>query len=148
MAAIAESLRFLAIVFLAFDIGGLLGPSVTGIVRYAAAPQLLFAAGFFFLWLDPKQYVSFRPLLTIGKLASLVCLLPLALALAQDPKTAYLAFGVPRFGAIIAVFIAVVDLGSLSVLLFSRPLPDKATGGSGPSIPGQGPEDIERVEGM
>ena len=46
MAAIAESLRFLAIVFLAFDIGGLLGPSVTGIVRYAAAPQLLFAAGF------------------------------------------------------------------------------------------------------
>ena len=47
MAAIVESLRFLALAFLAFDLG-LLNPSVSSLIRYAAAPQLLFAAGFFF----------------------------------------------------------------------------------------------------
>ncbi len=148
MAAIAESLRFLAIVFLAFDLGGFLSPSVSGVLRYASAPQLLFAAGFFFLWLDPGRYASFKPLLTIGKLASIACLFPLALTLARDPKAGALAFGVPMLGAILGFFIAAVDIASLSILLLARLGPTDDRDLPGASRPGQGPEDIERVEGI
>jgi hypothetical protein len=148
MAAIAESLRFLAIVFLAFDLGALQSASVSGLLRYAAAPQLLFAAGFFFLWLDPKRYGSYRPLLAIGKLASLVCYVPLAMALARDPKASGPTFGISLFGLALAAYIAIADLASASVLLLARPLPAVGPDPSKPATPGQGPDDIERVEGM
>ncbi len=116
MAAIAESLRFLAIVFLAFDLDVLLGPSASSLLRYAAAPQLLFVAGFFFLWLDPGRYDAYRSLLIVGKLASIACFIPLALALARDPKTSAVSLGVPGLGGILASLIVVVDIASLSVL--------------------------------
>lgn len=103
---------------------------------------------FFFLWLDPGRYASFKPLLIIGKLASIACLFPLALSLARDPKAAALAFGVPMLGAILGVFIAAVDIASLSILLLGRPSVTDDRGPPEPSIPGQGPEDIERVEGL
>ena len=122
LAAIAESLRFLAIVFLAFDVGGLLSTSVASLLRYAAAPQLLFAAGFFFLWLDPTRYGAYRPLLLIGKAACLVCFFPLATALVREPRALATAFGLPYMGIALAFFIAAVDIGSLSALiLVARP---------------------------
>jgi len=148
MAAIAESLRFLAIVFLAFDLGTLQSAGVSGLLRYAAASQLLFAAGFFFMWLDPKRYGSYRPLLFIGKLASLVCYVPLAMALARDPKNAGPAFGISLFVLALAAYIAIADVATASVLLLVGPLPAVARDPSKPATPGQGPDDIERVEGM
>ncbi len=143
MAAIAESIRFLAIVFLAFDLGALQSASVSGLLRYAAAPQLLFAAGFFFLWLDPERYGSYRPLLTIGKLASLVCCFPLAVALVREPKAAGISLGIPLLGLFLTSYLVLDDIASLAVLFLARQLP----AARGSSSPGQGPEDIERVEG-
>jgi hypothetical protein len=145
VAAIAESLRFVAVLFLAYDLGALLNPTVSSLIRYAAAPQLLFAAGFFFLWLDPPRYRSYRPLLAIGKAASAACFLPLAAALARDPKAAAIAFGLPFMGMALAFFIAAVDIACLSVLILLRP---DAEFGAGPPAPGQAPGDIERAEGL
>jgi hypothetical protein len=164
VAAIAEALRFLAIVFLAYDLGALLNPSLFSFLRYAAVPQLLFAAGFFFLWLDPQRYAPYRPLLLIGKLATLLCFFPLALALLRDPSTAQLSsgpntaalgFDLPFIGRAMALVLVLVDMLSLAVLVFgteSAKLGQSEAGGgggaSGPSKPGQGPGDIERVEDL
>jgi hypothetical protein len=138
-AAIAESLRFFAIAFLAFDVAGPLNPGISSLLRYAAAPQLLFAAGFFFLWLDPSRYGAYRPLLLVGKAASAVCLIPLAVSLLRDPRS--LALGV-------AFLIAAADIFSLSVLILARGglAQPSAPPAAGPA--GQGPEEIERVEGF
>jgi hypothetical protein len=146
-AAIAESLRFVAVVFLAFSLGALLDPSVSSLLRYAAAPQLLFAAGFFFMWLDPARYSSFRPLLAIGKAASAACFLPLAAALVGDPAAMGPTFGISYLGVSLAFFLAVVDVTSLCILALGGP----AKAGEGlppPATPpvGQSPEDIERIE--
>jgi hypothetical protein len=149
VAAIAEGLRFLAVVFLAFSVGALLDPSVSSLLRYAAVPQLLFAAGFFFMWLDPARYSSYRPLLAVGKAALVVCFLPLAGALVRDPKAMGASLGVPFLGLILAFFLVAVDISSLCVLAFGSAPPVDG----GPSRPdhgpaGQGPSDIERVEGL
>ena len=153
IAAIAESLRFLAVAFLAFSVGALLSPSVSSLLRYAAAPQLLFAAGFFFMWLDPARYSSYRPLLAIGKAASAVCFLPLAGALIRDPAAMGSTFGIAYLGVILAFFLVVVDLSSLCILMLGSPpkagapgLPD-APGRPEPGV-GQSPGDIERVEDL
>jgi hypothetical protein len=155
IAAIAESLRFLSVVFLAFDVGALLNPSVSSLLRYAAAPQLLFAAGFFFLWLDQRRYAAYRPLLLIGKAASLLSFLPLAPALMRDPQASASSFGLPYMGLVFALFMLLVDLGNLAVLVLLRQAADppaQALGqgpGQGPSQgPGQGPDDIEQVESL
>jgi hypothetical protein len=151
IAAIAESLRFFAIAFLAYSIGALGSSSVSSMLRYAAAPQILFAAGFFFLWLDPARYGSYRPLLLLGKAASLVCFLPLGAAVAADPASRGISLGVPALGFWLALLIAMVDILSLSVLLLAKnedasigqPVPSEA---SRPKPAGQSPDEIERVE--
>jgi hypothetical protein len=149
LAAIAESLRFLAVAFLAFDVGALLSPSVSGLLRYAAAPQLLFAAGFFFLWLDSQRYGAYRPLLLIGKAACLVCFLPLAFALMRDPGAAALAFGIPAMGLSLAFLIVAVDIATLTVLALVKPAaPEERPDAAPRQSPGQGPDQIERVEGL
>ena len=119
VAAIAESLRFLAVAFLAFSVGAASDSSVSGMLRYAAAPQLLFAAGFFFMWLDRPRYGEYRPLLFVGKAACAVCLVPLAAALSRDPTAASTSFGLPRAGLALAFFVAAVDIFSLTVLAVS-----------------------------
>jgi hypothetical protein len=153
IAAIAESLRFFAIAFLAFSVGALFDSSVSSLLRYAAAPQLLFAVGFFFMWLDRDRYASYRPLLAVGKLASAACYIPLASALVRDPWAAAACFGVRGLGLSLALFVAAVDIASLSVLLLARDsLRPAGLAGAEPSDPpkppllGQGPGDIERVE--
>jgi hypothetical protein len=150
-AAIAESLRFLAVVFLAFSVGALLDPSVSNLLRYAAAPQLLFAAGFFFMWLDPARYSSYRPLLAIGKIAGAICFLPMAAALAGDPATRSSTLGVPFLGGKLALFLVAVDVTSLCILVLGGPAAARggqpaASDRAAPAV-GQSPEDIERVEG-
>ena len=144
--AIAEAVRFLAVMFLAFDVGALFSASASSLIRYAAVPQLLFAAGFFFMWLDPPRYSAYRPLLAIGKAAGVVCFLPLAGAVMRDPNATGSTFGIAFLGIYLAFFIAAVDIASLCVLaLGSGPSAQNA-----PKLPasvGQSPDDIEQVEG-
>jgi hypothetical protein len=165
IAAIAELFRFFAIAFLAFSVGALFDSSVSSLLRYAAAPQFLFAVGFFFMWLDPVRYSSYRSLLAVGKCASAICFLPLASALVGNPWAMASSFGIRGFGVSLAFFIAIVDIASLLVLFLVRgeslvgsggmpapidpPQPGPSMPGqgpSGPSFPGQGPGDIEQVE--
>jgi hypothetical protein len=151
IAAIVESFRFFAIAFLAYSIGATGSASVSGLLRYAAAPQILFAAGFFFLWLDPTRYRAYRPLLLLGKAACLVCFLPMGVAVAADPASRGLSLGVPALGFGLAFLIAIVDILSLSVLILVR----NESAPTGPAAPseaeapksvGQSPDEIERVE--
>lgn len=146
IAAIGESLRFAAVAFLAFSVGALADSSVSNLLRYAAAPQLLFAAGFFFMWLDPDRYFSYKPLLLVGKLAGAVCFLPLAGTILRDPSARGSTFGLPGLGVVLAFLIALADIASLCVLALSAGAP---AGNAKPTPPGvdQGPDDIERVEG-
>jgi hypothetical protein len=146
IAAIAESLRFIAVVFLAFSVGALMDTSVSGLLRYAAAPQLLFAAGFFFMWLDPARYSSYRPLLAVGKVALVVCFLPLAASLLRDPNAVGATFGIPFLGVYLAFLVAATDIASLCVLAVGGSPSDRKAPPA-PADIGQSPEDIERVEG-
>lgn len=150
IAAIAESLRFFALAFLAFSVGALLDPGAASLLRYAAVPQLLFAAGFFFMWLDPERYSSYRPLLAIGKAALVVCFLPMAAALLRDANATGTTFGLPFLGIILAFFIAAVDIACLCVLALAAPRSISPSARKGPTNRadvGQSPEDIEQVEG-
>jgi hypothetical protein len=140
-AAIAELLRFLAIFFLADSLGVLrMGVGVPALFRYAASPQLLFAAALFFLWYDYERYEAYRPLLVAGKAVSLFVFIPLALRLAASQLGEMSDF-------ILLGFAALVDIGVL-VLAARKPAAVKA---ASPSVEGRtgprGPEDIEKVEG-
>lgn len=146
IAAIAESFRFFAVAFLAYSIGALGSASVSSVLRYAAAPQILFAVGFFFLWLDPLRYGSYRPLLLVGKAASLVCFLPMGATVLADPAARGISLGQPALGFGMILFIAIVDLLDLSILLLAKEEAPSSLEGGKPSEPGQGPGDIERVE--
>jgi hypothetical protein len=156
VAAIAETLRFLAIVFLAFDVGALDEPGVSALLRYAAAPQLLFAAGFFFMWLDRPRYGEYRPLLLVGKAACAACLVPLAWAIARDPWGSLPAFGLRNAGILLSFLVAAVDVFSLTVLILSPGTLRREPGEGGgqardvaqdPPADSQGPAGIEKVEG-
>lgn len=142
-AAITEAIRFFALAFLAYAIGSLGSASVEGILRYAAVPQILFAAGFFFLWFDPLRYSAYRSLLLLGKIASILCLLPLAASVAGDPGARGLSLGKPALGLSMALLISALDLFALAVLFLAKPQ-IQAADGSKPI--GQSPEDIERIE--
>ncbi len=146
VAVIAELLRFSAFVLLAQDLGLFRASGVASrLFRYAAAPQLLFAAGFFFLWLDRERYKAYRPLLILGKIVSLTALFPVAFLagdfLMADPTL------MPSSGSVMfpLVVLILVDLGALAILAL--------TGGGGDSTrqhvapPGRGSADIEKVEG-
>ena len=77
VASAAETARFFALPFLALALGGLRDSAGSAsFFRYAAGAQLLFVAGFFFLWLDRPRYDAFRSLLFLGKIVSVVTFLP------------------------------------------------------------------------
>jgi hypothetical protein len=167
VAAILESLRFLAVMFLAFSVGAISENSVAKLLRYAAAPQLLFAAGFFFVWLDAKRYAAYKSLLIVGKAACLACLPAAAIAIGRDPAALSGGFGIPLLSYELVLFIGLVDVASLCILLAMKTRPEieadeeaekrglatvqaqgapaEAKAESG-TLPGQGPDDIERVE--
>ncbi len=74
-----EVVRFFGLVALsrAF-LGGAAGRTSLALLQFAASPHLLFAGGFFFLWLDPRRYDAFRPLLAAGKALGVLTLGSLA----------------------------------------------------------------------
>jgi hypothetical protein len=117
VAAIAEFARFIALMLLASSLGAIGGEGgAPRLLRYASAPQLLFAAGFFFLWLDYARYGSYRPLLGIGKLVALAALLPLAIEAYFAMVEPMASLGEPRSALLLTLFIAAVDIGSLAAL--------------------------------
>lgn len=147
-AAVAELVRFLALMLLSAKLGviGAAGDEGGGafLLRYAAAPQLLFAAGFFFLWLDFGRYGIYRPLLAIGKIAALVALLPLSVEIGYYRFVPQASVVDPRGAGSLALAIAAVDLGSLALLiLYGRR--EKVVS---PSVASAAPraESVERVE--
>jgi hypothetical protein len=70
----------------------------------------------------------------------------MAAALIRDPNATGATFGIPYLGISLAFFIAVVDIASFCVAALVG-TPSAKAGPSGPVSPGQGPGDIERVEG-
>jgi len=118
----AELARLAAFMLLAANMGAIGEAGVfPRLMRYATVPQLLFAAGFFFLWLDRARYGSFRPLLAIGKIASVVALAPLAAEVAfarLEPASRILDL---RAAAVQVLILLAVDLGGLALLLLLLP---------------------------
>jgi hypothetical protein len=152
-ASIAELSRFALMFFIAYDAGIAAGSARGDIFRYASSAQLLFAVGFFFLWLDPERYRQYGPLLLLGKA---VCVALYAV----PPIEALIAGGRSRppvgqslLGPAAAYAVAAADLLGLGALLYFRAAARRGGGGSARSSragdePGPGPSsvDIERVE--
>jgi hypothetical protein len=59
-----EVLRYFA---LAWILEALLSGYPPPVLRFMAAPNLMFGAAFFFLAMDPVRYGSYRPLMLVGK---------------------------------------------------------------------------------
>lgn len=160
VASAAETARFIALAFLAGALGGLReGEGLPALFRYAAAPQLLFVAAFFFLWLDRERYGAYRALLLVGKVLSLVAFIPLFISMVQNRGSSLMS----RTGPTAAMVAVGIDLFSFMVLLLSgtEGAPSDSGGSShalsspdSPSVESvqtglgpRGPEDIEKVEG-
>ena len=87
------------------------------ILRFMAAPNLMFGAAFFFLAMDPARYGSYQPLLLVGKAVTVFAALVAAPLLAGiggeslQPGTSVLA----GLG-----FVVLWDLIAALVLLFHK----------------------------
>lgn len=139
-----ELVRFFGLVALARAfLGSADSKSSLAFLQFAAAPQLLFAGGFFFLWRNPERYGVYRPLLALGKVLCVLSLATLTIRcilyfrqdvfLSGDPVvmlTAMLAFLLWDVAAGIALF---VSLRKTAVL----PEPP------GSARPGNLPESVE-----
>ena len=145
-ATMAELARFVALMIVS-QLMGVLGKTNGSVqlIRYDAAPQLLFAVGLFFLWLDRQRYESYRSLLLVGKLAELVTVFPLALYAGSFSGVGRAATASPATLMPLVSALALVDLGVLLLLAL-----DKGSGeaqGAGPAeLPGQGPSEVEEVK--
>ncbi|HRZ65222.1 MAG TPA: hypothetical protein P5133_09860, partial [Spirochaetia bacterium] len=152
VAAIAELARFLALLLLSADFGAIgEGGGFPRLFRYAAAPQLLFAAAFFFLWLDEARYGPYRPLAAIGKLALLAAALPLGLEVAYSFVEPGSGLRDPGFASLALGFSLAVDLFGLGLAAPRRPeswpaaaaeapLPAAPPAGAAESVPAAMPE--------
>ena len=68
LGAAGELVRYFGLIALARAfLGGAAGKTSLALLQFAATPHLLFAGGFLYLWLDPRKYDAFRPLLAAGK---------------------------------------------------------------------------------
>jgi hypothetical protein len=166
-AAVAELTRFVALAFLAGALGAFRkGEGLSPLYRYLAVPQLLFAAAFFFLWLDRERYEAYRPLTLVGKGVSILAFIPLGLFFFSYGADSPQAGGLQ--GPIAALFSLCVDFFGLLVLIAAGRGASGAKeltegGGTAPAAPKvgdgkepgaqadarigpSGPEDIENVE--
>lgn len=65
-----ELARYLLLAFAAQPFAAPL-PQAQQMLRLLAAPNLLFAVGFFFIGIDERRYGGYRPLLVVGKAVAL-----------------------------------------------------------------------------
>lgn len=138
-ASAAELARFALIAFVAFDAGIAAGGAAGDVYRYAASAQLLFAIGFFFMWLDPPRYSGYAPLLVTGKAMNLALAAAAALEGRMLGRQTILDMAVGRLGALPAVAILAADLFGLAVLLAAR-------GGPRGDAPGERGAGASRIE--
>lgn len=89
----------------------------TQILRFTAAPNLMFGAAFFFLAKDPVRYGSYRPLVLVGKAAAVFAALvaaPRLMGIGGEPMQP----GVP---VLIGLALVVLwDIMAALVLLFRQ----------------------------
>jgi hypothetical protein len=120
VASFAELIRFFILMLLAGGLGALRDDgSSERIFRYAATPQLFFAAGLFFLWIDDERYGVYRTLLAMGKAVGLVAYMPVALLVASWLTNAPNAPQNSGRMFLLALFVVLIDLFNLAVLLLA-----------------------------
>ncbi|HSV55483.1 MAG TPA: hypothetical protein VLH39_00055 [Magnetospirillaceae bacterium] len=113
------------------------------LLQFAASPHLLFAGGFFFLWLDPLRYGAFRPLLAAGKALSLFGLGSLFAWFLTNRGSELLPGGDPvvLLGAMAAIL--VWDMAAGAALLRSLASHPMDAPGHGTVVPDPEPEPVE-----
>ena len=113
-----EILRYFA---LAWILEKLLSGYPPQILRFMAAPNLMFGAAFFFLAMDPARYGSYQPLILIGKVAAVFA------ALVAAPRLAGIGGELMQSGLSVLAGLALVllwDIMAALVLLFRQfPVP-------------------------
>jgi len=147
-ASIAELARFFALMLLAGNIGAAgENEGMSRFFRYAAAPQLLFAAGFFFMWLDAARYGPYRPLLAVGKIVCLLAFVPFVAFVVFSLGSPGLGLADPPAAFLASLFVALEDAGALAVLgICGRPGGGQDVVVPGAAPAGQGIDEIEKVE--
>jgi hypothetical protein len=138
-ASATELVRFALIAFVAFDAGIAAGGTAGDVFRYAASAQLLFAIGFFFMWLDGPRFSGYSPLLVVGKAMNLALAAAAVLEGRILGRQTIIDLAAGPLGALPAAAILAADLFGLAVLL--------ATGG-GPrdDEPGRREAGVGRIE--
>lgn len=111
-------------------------PGAPQLLRLLAAPNVLFALGFFFLGLDVTRYAPYRTLLAVGKVVSLlsgaIAAPRLVASIATSAATpAYAILGIAAWDALTGAYLA---FGGA----------DRRAEGSSPA--GAAPQEPERVE--
>jgi hypothetical protein len=109
-----EILRYFA---LAWVLEELLTGHPPQVLRFMAAPNLMFGAAFFFLAMDPLRYGSYRPLVLVGKAASVFS------ALVATPLLFGIGGEMLQVDVSVLVGLALValwDIMTVLVLLFRR----------------------------
>ena len=139
-----ELVRFFGLTALARAfLGRAAGKSTLALLQFVAAPQLLFAGGFFFLWLDPRRYGAFRPLLAGGKA---LCVLTLATLLARFAFS--FRQGLPPQGDPVILLTAITaflvwDAATAAALVHSLRIHPLETARVDPAAPVPAPEPVE-----
>ncbi|GAB1431417.1 hypothetical protein MASR2M29_00420 [Spirochaetota bacterium] len=91
------------------------------IMRMLAAPNLVFAAGFLFLGLDTRRYISYKPLLILGKTLVLLA------AMLIFVKFSVIFTRTNMANLVIIIAISIWDAFCIGCLLFANP-DNKKTG--------------------
>jgi hypothetical protein len=125
------ALEFLRYFTLAWALERLLAVVPPQLLRFVAAPNLLFGVAFLFLALDPSRYEVYRPLVVVGKsVAVFAAVVTIPNLLGLDGQSLQADFMVLAGLALIAVW----DIVS-SVLLLLLKLPSKPAA-VGTEVPG------------
>jgi len=145
-ASASELARFALVAFVAFDAGIAAGGAAGDAFRYAVSAQLLFAIGFFFLWLDRPRYSQYVPLLIAGKAMNLALVAAAALEGLLAGRPTMLSAGEGPLGLLPACAVVAADLFGLAVLLSTRAATGGGDRGGARRAADAGASDIERVE--
>jgi len=110
-----ELVRYLLLALTAQPFAAAL-PLAHQMLRLVAAPNLLFAVGFFFMGLDARRYADYRPLLVVGKAVALFAsVIALPRLFGSDATSSY------SLARIVIPAIALWDAIATTVLLLWRP---------------------------
>ena len=104
------------------------------VLRLVAAPNLVLAAAFLFLGLDPDKYAAYRPLVGLGKAVSAfstILALPRLLNFGADDPSGRISYAILAIAAW-----DVIAIGCLSI-------PDKKPAATVPSPADAEPESVE-----